>query len=75
MPCLLAKIPANYANSVQFAHILCELREIRTIHLPIIPYVSDPCHSRELSEISANHADFAQFAHRRRELHEIRTNY
>ena len=60
MLCLLAKIPANYANSVQFANKLRELREIRTIHLPIIPYVSDPCHSRELSEISANQADFAE---------------
>ena len=27
----LSGIPANYANSVQFAHIVHELREIRTI--------------------------------------------
>ena len=73
--CLLAKIPVNYANSTQFAHKLRELREIRTIHLPIIPYVSDPCHSKELSEISVNQADFAQFAHRCCELREIHTNY
>ena len=24
------KIPANYANSTQFTHTVCELREIRT---------------------------------------------
>ena len=62
-PCLLAKIPANYANSVQFAHILCELRKIRTFHVPIILYVSDPCHSKELYKIPANQAEFVQFAH------------
>ena len=27
----LSEIPANYANSAQFAHIVCELRGIRTI--------------------------------------------
>ena len=27
----LSEIPANCANSAQFAHIVCELREIRTI--------------------------------------------
>ena len=73
--CLLAKIHANYANSAQFVHILHELRETRTIHVPIIPYVSDPCHSRELSEIPVNQAEFTQFAHRCRELHKICTNY
>ena len=31
-----SEIPANYAKSAQFAHIVCELREIRTIYLPII---------------------------------------
>ena len=25
-----SKIPANYANSAQFAHTVCELRKIRT---------------------------------------------
>ena len=75
MPCLLAKIPVNYANSGQFAHKPHELREIHTIHLPIIHYVSDPCHSRECSEIPANYANFAQFAHRHRKLRKIHTNY
>ena len=28
----LSEIPVNYANSVQFAHIVQELREIRTIY-------------------------------------------
>ena len=61
-----------YANSAQFAHIVCELREIRTIYLH---YVSGTCPGRELSEIPANYANSAQFAHILRELREIRTIY
>ena len=37
-----------------------------------LPYVSDACHGRELSEIPANQAKFAPFAHRFRELRELR---
>ena len=70
-----SKIPVNYTNSAQFAHILRELREIHTFHVPIILYVSDPCHSKELYKIPANQAEFTQFAHILRELRQIRTNY
>ena len=70
-PC---RIPANYANSAQFAHKVRELREIRTFCLLILHYVSGTCTGRELSRIPANYANSTQFAHTVRELHEIRTN-
>ena len=64
-------IPANYANSAQFAHKVRELREIRTF-LINISYVSDTYPGRELSGIPANYADSMQFAHIVREPRKIR---
>ena len=37
-----------------------------------LPYVSDACPSRELSEIPVNQAKFTPFAHKFRELHKLR---
>ena len=68
----LSEIPANYANSPHFTHIVRELHEIRTIYLH---YVSGTCPGRELSEIPANYANSVQFTHIVHELHEICTIY
>ena len=70
---LSGKIPANSANSEQFAHTVHEFREIRTIRKLIIHYVSGTCPSREPCGIPANYANSAQFAHTVRELRKIRT--
>ena len=62
---------------------LCKIHSIRS-HTPQmmqnshhlfthLPYVSDACPSRELSEIPANQAKFAPFTHKFRELHAFRT--
>ena len=67
------RIPANYANSAQFAHTVHESREIRTIcshyTLPLRCLTS----GRKCREIPANQAKFAQFAPISRELREFRT--
>ena len=64
-----SQIPANYANSAQFAHTVHELGKIRTFCY----YVSGTCSGREPCKIPANYADSARFAHIARESREFRT--
>ena len=68
-----SRIPANYTNSAQFAHIIRKSHEIRTICYLLIHYVSGTCPGREPSGIPANYANSTQFAHIVHESHEIRT--
>ena len=70
-----SQIPANNANSAQFAHIVCELREIRRfVNLFYIMFQA-PAPTENAQEFqritqiprnsptpSANHAKFAPFA-------------
>ena len=69
-PC---RIPANYANSAQFAHTVHESREIRTICSHYTLCFRCLTSGRERREIPANHMKFAQFAPISRELREFRT--
>ena len=73
--CLLAKFPANYTNSAQFApkipRIMQNLHRLPTIHYTFRCLTI----GRELSEISANQAKFTPFAHKSCELCEICTIY
>ena len=69
-PC---RIPANYANSVPFAHTLRESREICTICSHYTLRFRCLTSGRERREIPANQAKFAQFAPIYRELREFRT--
>ena len=69
-PC---RIPANYANSAQFAHTVRESREIRTICSHYTLHFRSLTIDREPRKIGANQQDSAQFAHLLRELHEFRT--
>ena len=69
------KIPANYANSTQFAHIVCELHEICTNYEPIYIIIFQrpaPAENaqkfqrimqipRSLPTASTNYAKFAPF--------------
>ena len=56
-----AKIPANYANSAQFAHTVRESREIRTICSHYTLRFRCLTSGRECREIPANQVKFAQF--------------
>ena len=69
-PC---RIPANYANSAQFAHTLRESHEICTIYLHYTLRFRCLTSGRERREIPANQAKSAQFAPISRELREFRT--
>ena len=68
-----SQIPANYANSAQFAPTVREFRKIRTFCYLILHYVSDTCPGREPCKIPANYTNSAQFAHTVCELREICT--
>ena len=65
-------IPANYANSAQFAHTVRESCEIRTICLHYTLCFRCLTSGRELPKIPANQAKFTEFAHISRELREFR---
>ena len=72
--CLLAKFPANYTNSAQFApqkkpQIMQNSHRLSTIHYTFRCLTS----GRELSEIPANQAKFAPFTHKFHELRKFRT--
>ena len=69
-PC---KIPANYANSTQFAHTVRESREIRTICSHYTLHFRCLTSGRERREIPANQAKSAQFTPISCELREFRT--
>ena len=56
------RIPANYANSAQFAHTVRESRKIRTIYSHYILRFRCLTSGRERREIPVNQAKFAQFA-------------
>ena len=77
-----SEIPANYANSMLFAHILHELRKFHTVR-PHAPRIMQNSHhllthcivcfrclasGRELPKITVNQVKFAQFAHGSHEL-------
>ena len=64
-----SQIPANYANSAQFAPTVRKIPQ----NSHILHYVSDTCHGREPCKIPAKYANSAQFAHTVREPREIRT--
>ena len=68
-----SQIPANYANSAQFAHTVRELGKIRTFFANLFYYVSGTCSGREPWKIPANYSDSARFAHIARESRELRT--
>ena len=69
-PC---RIPVNYANSVQFAHTVRELREIRTICSDYTLRFRCLTSGRERREIPANQAKSAQFTPICREFRTLRT--
>ena len=64
-----SQIPANYANSMQFA---CTVREFHK-NSHILHYVSGTCPGREPCKIPVNYANSTQFTHTVREFREIRT--
>ena len=68
----LSEIPADYAYSARFTHIVHEPCKIHQ-SLTYLYYVSGTCPGRELSGIQVDYADSMQFAHIVHESHEIRT--
>ena len=65
-----SQIPANYANSAQFAHIVCEFPKIHTFYIMFqAPAPTEnPAKFQRITQIprssptqSANHAKFAHF--------------
>ena len=62
---------SEYANSTQFAHTVCESREIHTICSHYTLRFRCLTSGRERREIPANQAKFAQFAPISRELREF----